>query len=76
MKTINISISEIEYDKFAIPGERLNFTDFIEIVSRELHRQNLERCVTLAEKYGLSDMTMEEITQEVKEVRKNAKGRN
>jgi len=38
-------------------------------------QQNLNRSVTLAEKYGLSSMTMEEITNEVKAVRRNAKSR-
>ena len=36
-------------------------------------QQNLNRSVALAEKYGLSSMTMEEITNEVKAVRRNAK---
>ena len=44
--------------------------------SKELMRQNLNRSVALAEKYGLSSMTMEEITNEVKAVRKNAKNRH
>ncbi|GHV51768.1 hypothetical protein FACS1894181_14100 [Bacteroidia bacterium] len=73
MKTLNVSISDIEYSKFGIPGEQLNFTDFVELVSRELMRQNLNRCIALAEKHGLSTMTMEEITNEVKAVRLNAK---
>ena len=73
MKTLNIAISDLEYLKFGIPGEYLNFTDFMDIIGKELMRQNLNRCVTLAEKYGLSSMTMEDITKEVKAVRENAK---
>ena len=73
MRTLNIAISDLEYAKFGIPGEYLNFTDFIDIVGRELMRQNLNRCVALAEEYGLSAMTMEDITKEVKAVRGNAK---
>ena len=46
------------------------------MVSRELTRQNLNKCVELAEKYGISTMTMDEITEEVKAVRKNAKNRH
>ena len=74
MRTLNIAISDIEYCKFGIPGEQLNFTDFIDIIGRELMRQNLNRSVALAEKYGLSSMTMDDITNEVKAVRRNAKG--
>jgi len=73
MRTLNISISDIEYNKFGLQNDKLNFSDFVELVSNELSRQNLNKCVELAEKYGLSDLTMEEINKEVKAVRKNAK---
>ncbi|BAU54560.1 hypothetical protein [Mucilaginibacter gotjawali] len=76
MPTLNVSISEIEYNKFGIKNDQLTFTEFIDIVSKELSRQNLNKCVELADKYGLSKMTMEEITDEVKAVRRNAKNRN
>ncbi len=77
MRTINVSISDIEFNKFGLKKEALTFSDFIDIVSKELTRQNLDKCVELAEKYGLSKMTMEEITNEVKAVRqKNAKNRH
>ncbi len=76
MKTLTVSISDIEYTKFGLKDEKLNFTDFIGIVSKELARQNLNKCLELANKYGLSKMTMDEMTNEVKAVRQNAKNRN
>lgn len=76
MKTLRISISDIEYAKFGIRNETISFSDFVDMVSRELTRQNLNKCVELAEKYGISTMTMDEITEEVKAVRKNAKNRH
>jgi hypothetical protein len=76
MRTLNISISDIEYNKFGLKEEKLTFTDFIDLVSKELTRQNLSKCLELADKYGISKMTMDEITNEVKAVRKNAKNRN
>jgi hypothetical protein len=76
MRTLNISISDIEFNKFGIKTDKLNFTDLIDLVSKELTRQNLNKCLELAEKYGLSKMTMDEITNEVKAVRSNAKNRN
>ena len=76
MRTLNVSISDIEFNKFGIKNDILNFTDFVDIVSKELTRQNLNMCIDLAERYGLSKMTMEEITYEVKSVRCNAKNRN
>jgi len=76
MKTLNISISDIEFDKFGLTNNELAFSDFIEIVSRELMRQNLNKSVELASKYGLSSLTIEDISKEVKAVRKNAKNRD
>ena len=76
MRTLNVSISDIEYNKFGLNEEKLTFTDFIELISKELKRQSLSKCVELAEKYGISKMTMDEISNEVKAVRENAKNRN
>ena len=76
MRTLNISISDFEYNKFGLKNDKLTFTDFIDIVSKELTRQNLNKSVELAEKYGISKMTMDEITNEVKAVRKDAKNRH
>jgi hypothetical protein len=73
MRTLNISISDIEYNKFGLQNDQLSFSDFVELISNELSRQNLNKCVELAEKYGLSELTMDEISREVKAVRRNAK---
>jgi DNA-binding FrmR family transcriptional regulator len=69
MKTLNVVISDIEYDKFGIKSEMLAFSDFIDLVRKELMRQNLNECIELADKYGLSSMSMEEIADEVNAVR-------
>jgi len=70
MKTLSVTISDVEYGMFGIMSDQLNFTDFVDLVSRQLMRQNLNRSVALAEKYGLSSMTMDEITNEVIKKRK------
>lgn len=75
MKTLNVSISEVEFNKFGIGKENITFTELVELISREIMKQNLNKCVELAEKYGLSSMTMDEINEEVKAVR-NAKNRH
>lgn len=75
MRTLNISISDLEFKKFGIKKDSLTFTEFVDLVSKELMRQNLDKCIEIAEKHGLSTMTMEEINEEVKAVR-NAKSRN
>jgi hypothetical protein len=76
MRTLNVSISEIEFQKFGLKEEQLTFTDIIDLVSKEMSRQNLDKCIQLSERYGISTMTMDEITNEVKAVRQNAKNRN
>ncbi len=76
MRTINVSISEVEFNKFGLKNNKLTFSDLVDIISREIARQNLRKSVELAEKYGLSEMTIEEINKEVKAVRKNAKNNN
>jgi hypothetical protein len=69
VKSLNISISDIEFNKFGIKKESLSFSELVEIINRELIRQNLDKCLELSEKFGLSSMTMDEISQEVKTVR-------
>lgn len=76
MKTLNISISDLEFSKFGLSSNSLSFSDFIDIISRELSKQRLRESLKLAEKFGLSNMTMDEITKEIKAVRKSAKNRN
>jgi hypothetical protein len=76
MKTLNVSISDLEFNKFGIKKAKLSFTDLVDLISRELSRQTLNKCVELGEKYGLSKMTMSDISKEVKAVRKNAKDRS
>lgn len=73
MKTLNVTISDIEFNKFGLKDEKVSFSDLLELVSKELTRQNLNKSVELAEKYGLSDMSMEQISNEVRAVRNNAK---
>jgi hypothetical protein len=69
MKTINVLISDLEYNQFGIGKDKLSFTEFVDIVSKEISKQALNKCVRLAEKYGLSKMSMDEISDEVKIVR-------
>jgi predicted CopG family antitoxin len=73
MRTLNISISDIEFRKFGLKKEKLSFSDFLELISKEVAKRNLAESVEMAEKYGLSKMSMTEISKEVKVVRKNAK---
>jgi len=72
MRTLNISISDFEYNQFGINTDKLSFTEFVDIINKELSKQMLNKSVRLSEKYKLSTLTMDDISNEVKAVR-NAK---
>lgn len=76
MKTLNIAISDVEYNKFGITDNMLSFSEFVDMISKEIMRKNINTAVTTAENCGLSSMTMEEISTEVRAVRQNAKSYN
>jgi len=76
MKTLNVAISDVEYTKFGITSNVLSFSDFIDIVSKELIRDNIAAAIHQAEACGISSMTMDDITKEVQAVRRDAKNNN
>jgi hypothetical protein len=76
MKMLSIAISDVEYNKFGIINNVLSFSDFVDMVSKELMRENMEATITQADMCGISSMTMEDISTEVQAVRRNAKNYN
>jgi hypothetical protein len=72
MKTISISISDFEFNQYGIKKDKLSFSELVDIIQKELTKQALNRSVQLAEKFKISKMSMDEISEEVKFVR-NAK---
>ena len=54
MRTLNVSISDMEFNNLGIKNENITFTEFTELVRREVMRNNLNNCLALAEKYSLS----------------------
>ena len=72
MRTLHISISDREYEKFDLKADKFSFSEFVDMISRELSRQNLKKTVELSERYGLSNMTMDDISKEIKTVREDA----
>lgn len=47
MRTLNVSISDIEYNKFGLKEVKVSFTDFIDLVTKELIRQNLTKSLPI-----------------------------
>ena len=76
MRILNVSITDTEYNKFDLKADELTFTDLVNLIRKEVLRQNINKSLELADKYGISKMTMDEITEEVKAVRQSAKSSN
>ena len=76
MRTLSIAISDFEYKRFGITNNIIPFSDFVDMVSKELMKKTMKETVNSAQLSGLSAMTMEDITKEVQAVRLNAKNYN
>jgi hypothetical protein len=70
MRTLTVSITDKEFKKFGLKSEKMSFSEFVSMISRKLAIQSLEISNELAEKYGLSEMSMKEIDEEVNAARK------
>lgn len=68
MKSISIQISESDISRYGFTKEPINFSDLLGRIRLELAKEALRKCQTLAEKAGISEMTLEEINAEVKAV--------
>ena len=69
MKSINVQISEIEYNTFGFIKDNIPFSEFADLIERQIAKQALRRCVSLADSQGLSTMSMDEINSEINAVR-------
>ena len=69
MRTINVQISDVEYDAFGLSKDLFFFSEFADIIERQVARQALRRCVSLSEQHGVSCMSMDDINAEIDTVR-------
>ncbi len=65
METLNIAISEKEFNQLGLNSTELSFSEFMDIVTREMAKRRLDESVKLAEKHNLSPMTLDEIANEI-----------
>ena len=73
MRNINVRISDYEFNQLGLKTENIQFTELVDVISKELSKQALNKSVLLAKKYNLSTLSMDDITGEVKAAR-DAKG--
>ncbi|MDR2206886.1 MAG: hypothetical protein LBE36_12115 [Flavobacteriaceae bacterium] len=69
MKTINVQMSETEYRTLGISKDIFSFSEIVNLIERQIARRALRRSVELAEKNGLSSMSMNEIDAEINAIR-------
>jgi len=69
MRALNVQISEVEYNTFGFIKDNIPFSELADLIERQIARQALRRCVSIADSQGLSSMSMEEINEEVNAVR-------
>jgi hypothetical protein len=69
MQTIQIKISNTDFQKYNFGSKEIKFTDLVDLISQEYARKALLECNEIAEQIGLSKMTMDEINAEIKFVR-------
>lgn len=69
MRTVQIKISETDFQKYNLANGEIKFTDLVEMIRREYARKALLDCNQIAEQVGLSQITMDEINAEIKAVR-------
>ncbi|MEA3447526.1 MAG: hypothetical protein U9Q98_03625 [Bacteroidota bacterium] len=69
MKSVNIQISDFEFNQLGLNKNTISFSELIDIIGKKITKQTLERSIQLSNKYGLSKMTMDEINDEVKACR-------
>lgn len=72
MKFVNIQISDFEFNQLGLNKTTMSFSELIDRIGKKITKQTLKKSILLANKYGLSKMTMEEIDDEIKAYR-NAK---
>lgn len=74
MKTLNVQISEIEFLDYELNSENISFSELKEKIKKKTIREALYSGQKIAEEVGLSEMTLEDINEEINYVRnKNAK---
>jgi len=69
MQTIQIKISNTDLQKYNLKSREIKFTDLVDLISREYARKALVECNEIAKQEGLSEMTIDEINAEIKDVR-------
>ena len=69
MKSVNVQLSDFEFNQLGLNKDTLSFPELVEIIGKKITKQTLEKSIRLANKHGLSKITMEDINDEIKDHR-------
>jgi hypothetical protein len=72
MKSVNLELSDLEFNQLGLNTTSIKFSELLAIIQQNMNKRILEKSVQLADKYGLSKLTMDEINEEI-EAYRNAK---
>jgi hypothetical protein len=75
MKLLSVPIDESEFAKLGLNGETISFNELRDKLNTSFAKEALIQCNEIAERTGLSKLTLEEIDEEINAVR-NAKNRH
>ncbi len=73
---VTVSFSEQEFEKLGIQNDSIDFKDLYELISIENSRLAVLRCHEIAKEFNFSDTSIDEINEEIKLIRENAKDRS
>ncbi|MFV0346456.1 MAG: hypothetical protein ACK5IQ_09470 [Bacteroidales bacterium] len=59
MQTIRIKISDTDIQRYNLRDREIEFTDLVDLISREYARKALLECNEIAEREGFSQMSLE-----------------
>lgn len=59
MRTLQLKVSETDFQKYNLGSKEIKFTDLVDLISREYARKALLECNVITEQEGLSKMTMD-----------------
>lgn len=72
MKLLNVPIDEFEYAKLGLTSDTISFRDLKEKLNIDYAKEALIQCNDIAERTGLSQLSLDDINAEINAVR-NAK---
>jgi hypothetical protein len=69
MKTISVQISDADYNTLGLANEQLQYADFKKILKKQIAKEAMENCIKIAKENNFSELTLEEINEEIRIVR-------